>query len=242
MNEVFLGKKLYNIFFFLSCICCSSMVFGQGENLQNYYKQHLHFGFSLGVNSASFIIKPVRNIERFDSLKVLDSPRSTGFNLGIVSELRLSDHWTFRFLPNLVFAQKNLNYYYESKTDTFSLLKKVESSIVEFPVALKLTTNRYQNFAAYMLFGGKYALDLASKKNAKNTGIPETEIVKIKKGDLCYEIGAGADFFLTYFKFAIEARISIGTRDLLIRDNTMFSNPIERLNARMFMISLLFEG
>jgi hypothetical protein len=55
-------------------------------------------------------------------------------------------------------------------------------------------------------------------------------------------MGGGFDFFLPYFKFAVEFKTSIGINDILIHEDTPFSNPIESLRTRSFIVSFTFEG
>jgi hypothetical protein len=85
-------------------------------------------------------------------------------------------------------------------------------------------------------------LDLASKRKTQTSTDPNEQIVKLKRDDFGYEVGAGAEFYLQYFKFAIEAKLSMGTKNLLIKDNTVYSNSIDKLNSKVFLISLTFEG
>ncbi len=213
----------------------------QRGNLPNYYKARLHFGFTIGVNRANFIIHPVSNFERFDSLKSVESVPKFGFNLGIVSELMLHEYVTLRFIPSLSFAERNIQYDFQG-FDTIVRKKSIESTFLYFPLDLKLRSKRVNNFGAYILAGGAYSLDLASKKGTITSTDPNEQIVKLKRDDFSYEVGAGAEFYLEYFKFAIEAKLNIGTRNLLIKDNTIYSNSIDKLNSKIFLISITFEG
>src|SRR5204863_9989855 len=106
----------------------------------------------------------------------------------------------------------------------------------------KLRSKRVHNFGAYLLAGGSYNLDLASKRKIVNTTNPKEQIVKLARDDFSYEMGTGAEFYFEYFKFAIEAKLSIGIKNMLIKDNTVFSNSIDRLNSKIFLISITFEG
>lgn len=212
------------------------------ENRPGYYSEKLHFGFFLGVNKTNFIVTPVDTLRQVaDSLKTILSGPETGFNLGIVSEFRLGEYLTARFVPDLAFGQRDLDYYFEGHTDTFTIQKKVESTFLDFPVSLKLRSKRMGNFAAYMLGGGQYTLDLASQKDVQNN-IPGQEVVKIRKNDYGVHAGAGVDFFLPYFKFGIEFKAALGTRNLLIRDQTQYSRALDNLRSKVFLISLTFEG
>jgi len=234
--------------FFLSLFLLGTVFAAQAqrmkmpENRPDYYSEHLHFGFFLGVNKTNFIVTPVDTLRQVsDSLKTILSGPETGFNLGIVSELRLVEYLTLRFVPDLAFGQRVLEYRFEGSVDTFTIQKKVESTFLDFPLSLKLRSKRLGNFAAYMMGGGQYTLDLASQKDVQNN-IPGQEVVKIRKHDFGVHAGAGVDFFLPYFKFGIEFRAHLGTRNLLIRDETQYSRALDNLRSKVFLISLTFEG
>ncbi len=212
-------------------------------NLTNYYHQRLHFGFALGINRGNFLIQPTEHFERLDSLKTVTSAPKPGFSLGIVSELMLHKYVTLRFLPALSFTSRNLDFYFEGIRDTISKIKTIESVFLNFPVDVKLRSKRVGNFGAYILAGGGYCLDLASKRDVANDSPSlNDQIVKLKRDDLFYEAGAGAEFYLQYFKFAVEAKISLGAFNIIAKDNTIFSNSIDKLRSKIFMISITFEG
>ncbi|HET6992022.1 MAG TPA: porin family protein [Bacteroidia bacterium] len=236
---------------FLFATLFASGLFAQGgsqkpENRANYYGQKVNFGFYLGINRTNFDITPVNNWQSIagDSLKTILSSPSTGFNLGIVSELRIHEYVTLRFLPDIAFGQRNLEYHFEGN-DTFDIQKKVESTFLDFPLDAKIRSKRFGNFAAYMLGGGKYTLDLASQKDVNNTGLPlAQQVVKLAKNDWAVEAGAGVDFFLPYFKFGIELKASLGLRNMLVRDPgpSILSSTIDSLHSKVFLISFTFEG
>jgi hypothetical protein len=218
---------------------------GGPQNRAEYYGDKIHFGFYLGVNRTNFIITNVNNWQSVagDSLKTILSSPSTGFNLGIVSELRLQEYVTLRFTPDIAFGQRNLEYHFAGQ-DTFDIVKKVESTFLDFPIDFKIRSKRFGNFAAYMIGGAKYTLDLASQKDVRNTGLPlSQQVVKLAKNDFAVEAGAGVDFFLPYFKFGIELKTSLGIRNMLVPDSSsILSSTIDRLNSRVFLISFTFEG
>lgn len=215
------------------------------DNLPGYYKHRLHFGFTLGGNSADFIIHPVKNLYGMDSLKSVRSVKSQGFNLGIVSEFAFHQYLTVRFLPDLSFVARSLDYYFDTPKDTsrgiVMLEKVVESTFVDFPVDIKLRSKRLHNFAAYVLGGVRYSIDLASQKDVNNVN-QATAVVKLRKDDWGVNVGTGMDFFLPYFKFGVELKYIYGFKDLIVHDNIIYSNAIERLNSKIILISLTFEG
>tara|TARA_R110002049_G_scaffold250754_3_gene425113 strand:- start:33 stop:755 length:723 start_codon:yes stop_codon:yes gene_type:complete len=215
------------------------------ENLPLFKHKKVHFGFTLGINSAGYTLDR-REIDFVtDSLLSIDVDNQSGFNLGIVSALHFNEFFSLRFLPSLSFAQRNVNYTFqkinEGVVTTETLLKPIESTYIELPLLFKYRSKRLNNFAAYIVGGGKYVIDLASEEDVDNATQDEP-IVKTSSQFIAAEIGVGTDFFLPYFKFSIEGKMSYGISNILIRDNTIFSNPIERILPKMFILSLHFEG
>lgn len=213
-------------------------------NLPKYENDWLHFGFSLGVNRANFIIHPVKNLSAFDTvLSILATPQA-GFNLAIISEIKLHQYATLRFLPDLSFQVRTLDYtvVYKQPPDTVLFKKNVESTVIDFPLDLKIRSARLNNFAVYILGGGKYSIDLASQKNVQSSSQASSAIVKLKKNDYSIEAGFGIDYYFQYFKFSTEIKACWGIPNLLVKDQTIFSNCIDKLNSQLILFSLNFEG
>ena len=249
VNNSLMSIKKFNLVLLLSLFTCclvGQSSSNKSQNREDYYGHKLNFGFFLGINKTNFSITTVNNWSAIagDSLKTILSSPSTGFNLGIVSEMRLHQYATLRFLPDIAFGQRNLEYHFAG-VDTFDIIKKVESTFLNFPLNFKIRSKRFGNFAAYMLGGGKYTLDLASQKDVNNGGIPlALQVVKLAKNDWSIEAGAGVDFFLPYFKFGIELKTSMGIKNMLIRDPnpSVLSSTIDNLRSKVFLISFTFEG
>ena len=73
-------------------------------NKENFDKQRVHWGYFLGFNSLDF---------KFDYLSVtkdIEVKSTTGFNVGLIGNLRLTDYVDFRFEPGLYITQRNLTY------------------------------------------------------------------------------------------------------------------------------------
>jgi hypothetical protein len=211
------------------------------QNLPKFERRPYHFGFLLAVNQMNFAIKTVDDYKQFDSLVYVTSQPSYGFCIGIVSQLRIMNHLTLRFVPTLSFGDRSMEYTIKSG-NTVNLVqsKHVESTFMEFPLLVKYTSKRLVNAQAYIIGGFKYTIDMASqaKKKNKEFDIP----IKLYKSDFCGEIGTGFDFYLTYFKFGIELKMSYGLLDLLQREGNIYTNPIKRLGSKVFQLSFTFEG
>lgn len=233
-------KLSYTILFFVLAISSALAQQTQVQNLPKYDKQVVHFGFSLGINKADFRVTKSPNLYQFDSLYNVDNLKQTGFNLGIVSNLRMGEHFDLRFIPELSFCERDLQYtfYVNGVKQKPSTIKKIESTFLNFPVYVKFKSERVNNYRVYVLAGGQYSIDMVSQAKVQNK---DKEFVKLNKKDYGYTIGVGFDFYLEMFKFSPEIKMYNGLNNLLVPDNTVFANSIKGLNSKIFTLSLLFE-
>ncbi len=211
-------------------------------NLSSFDEKRYHFGFMLGYNVADFYVD--RKLEpNFESgAFTVDTDNQPGFNLGIVASANVHKNISIRFLPTLTFEDRLLIYRFAEGADSTRVFnKRVESTFIDFPVNIKFRTDRVRNFAAYALAGGRFRIDMQSQRDVKNA-LLEEQIVKTERNDWCMEFGGGFDFFLKYFKFGIELKMLMGIPNMLVDDNTQFSNSINSLRTRGFMVSFTFEG
>ena len=209
------------------------------QNLVRYDLQKLHFGFTIGINELNFNIKKNSNTLSNDSLLTLLPNSQKGFNLGIVTNLRIGRFTDLRFIPTLVFGERNLNYsFIDSNSVSDERVKRIESTLIDFPIYLKYKSARYNNFRTYVIGGIKYSLDVASQDKINDEG---QEIVKLKKNDLMGEIGFGFDFYLEYFKFSPQIKLSYGVLNLLSKDDNVYTKSINQLSTNGWMISFTFE-
>lgn len=209
------------------------------ENLPKYDLKPYHFGFLLALNQMDFIIKPNKNFSSSDSLLVLEAEPQLGFNIGIISNLRLGSYTDLRFLPTLSFGERILEYTIKTDSNTSELTKKkIESTYLDFPLLFKYKSKRLNNVRSYIIGGVQYSLDLASQAKKKQNNL---SLVRIKSNDIMCQIGIGFDFYTEYFKFATEIKMSYGLKDLIVRDNSILTNSIDRLNSKIFQLSFLFE-
>lgn len=232
-------------------------------NLPEYDQQPYHFGFILAANNMLFTVKPIDNlpfimwhedqipdIPGADSLLVYEvtSKGTPGFSIGILGNLRLGRYIDLRFVPALSFGERMLNY----STLTFStdtsgavvydntiIEKSITSTLIEFPLFVKYKSKRLNNFAAYVTGGLKYTLDLASQNKDENN-LNDARIT-INKHDLMGEVGVGVDFYTNYFKFGTEIRMGYGFFNLIKQEGNFYTNSIERLNSKIFLLSFTFE-
>lgn len=226
-------------------LCACHAGFGQKgikmENLPNFDLRRFHFGFLLSYNTSDFYMKLKPQAVLRDSLMTLEHQKQPGFNLGIVASLNMNPNLSLRFLPTLSFQERILLYQFEDVDGTNYFQKPVESTYLEFPLLLKFRSDRINNFAVYLVGGGKFSIDMSSRKDVNQT-LDDEVVIKLEKYDYSAEIGGGMDMFLPYFKFGIELKHAVGIPNLLIDDGTRFSTPVQELRSKTWVLTFTFEG
>ena len=220
-------------------------------NLENFQKQRLYFGFYLGFNSYDFKV----DYNKFDTdLTVINQDilikKSTGFNVGLVADLKLQEYISLRFEPGLYVTKRDLYYpssYFTPSTTpstptSSNLLREVNSTYLHFPLLLKFSSLRTGNIRPYLLGGVSAALNLSS--NAKSTDDNLEQRFRVKPWTTNYEMGLGIDVFSEYFIFSPSIRGVFGINDELIRDkdaNSPWTGNIESLKTRAIFINFTFH-
>jgi hypothetical protein len=210
----------------------------------------VHFGFTFQYIASEYKVYKKRDWQTpkakedgsfKEPLQSISSSVSPGFGLGFVSDFRLGDNANLRFTPTLVFTDRVLNYTYPTEE---AIQKKLPGNMVEFPLGIKLKSNRRLNFRAYLLAGGKYSMDIVSKKKTDDANLLlEEKFVKNNKSTVSYDIGIGFDFYFEYFKLSPEIKLSNSLGSVLNTKDAPnpFTSPLDKLFVRNFQFSLFFE-
>ena len=234
------NKNIFYLIIILNLFSYNSFAqkYKKPKNLVRYDHQKIHFGFTLGINNLNFNYQKNSSTINNDSIKSINTLSQKGFNLGIITNLRLSKYTDLRFIPALVFGERKISYGFKDSTLINDEIKRIESTLLDFPIHLKYKSERYNNFRTYIITGIKYSLDIASQARIDDEG---KEIVKLQRNDFMGEIGFGIDIYLEYFKFSPQIKISYGFLNLLSDDNTIYTNYINSLTTNGWMLSFTFE-
>lgn len=203
-------------------------------NLENFDKQRVHWGYFLGFNSYDF---------KFDYNEVTQDilvERTTGFNVGLVGNLRLHEHIDVRFEPGLYYTQRNLKF--PGIEDQFDALREVKSTYLHFPLLVKFSSVRIGNVRPYLVGGVSTSLNLSS--NAKSQEDNYNNRFRMNKWTNYYELGFGIDLYLEYFKFSPSIRGVFGFSDELIRDNnpdSPWTGNVSSMKTRGIFVNFTFH-
>ncbi len=236
-----LGRKATLTLLFLALLLSTvhaQFSSGGNYNFLDFNRKPYYFGITLGLNSSSFTPFRSKDFIFNDSIRIVESLRGPGFNLGIITNLKLGNYFDFRFLPTLSFAERRLEYTRESRIGT-NTQRNVSSVFVEMPFHFRYKSAPWHDKRLFLIAGVKYAFDVASESRARQA----EQLVKISPHDFSIEYGAGIQIFFPYFIFSPEFKISHGIGNTLIfNPNLEESTVLEKVLSRTFTFSLHFEG
>ena len=203
-------------------------------NLENFQQKRVYYGFYLGFNSYDFKID--YKTETPDIL----IKKTTGFNVGIIGDLKLQEYINLRFEPGLYYTKRDL--YYPNFTNSGDALREVNSTYIHFPLLLKFSSLRTGNIRPYALGGISSTLNLASNSKLKDDNFQQ--LFRVKSWTTNYELGFGIDIFSEYFIFSPSIRGVFGINDELIRDNdpnSPWTSNIASMKTRAVFINFSFH-
>ena len=209
-------------------------------NLPTFDMKRIHFGFLVGFNTLDFHIYNTGVANEYNDF----TPRygeilnlEPGINLGIVTDLRLSSHFNLRCLPGIGFGQRNIAFIDEFGQRIGDPLK-IKSTFVELPLLVKYSAYRMKNVKPYLVAGNTVRYDLARDKQNH---------LQLKSLDDYWDIGAGFDFYLTFFRLSVELRASFGLTNIYNSklstelEDIPYQQSIDRLKSRWYGLTFYFE-
>jgi hypothetical protein len=233
-----------NIFAFIFILTFCSVFFpkvkAQG-NLPYADDKLIHFGFSLGLNTADFGISSNDTLINGNKYYTDVSALQPGFSVGVITNLRLARYWNLRFNPTLHFSGRDITYRKDTTNTTGSTT--VNSIPLSFPLYLKYSAERKDNYRPYLLGGGGMYFDFGRNKEKP---------ILLKPMDYFIEFGVGCDLYFSFFKLAPELKFAIGFNNMLTpleqrnaggltEEDKIYSTAISKLTNKMITLSFNFE-
>lgn len=236
-------KKIFLVFFiFILAQSASAQLFSKEKirNIDNFDKDRWTWGYFLGFNNYDF------NFDYKQNLKDIQVEKVTGFNVGLIGNLRLNEYLDLRLEPGLVITSRTLHYhtsYFNGvEFNQSDLEREVRSTYIHIPLLLKVSTKRLNNFKPFVVGGLSTAFNLSS--NEKNPNDNSNGEFRMTKNNYYYELGIGVDFYLYWFKFTPSIRGVFSFNDELIRDedpNSPWTGNITAMKTRGVFINFTFQ-
>jgi hypothetical protein len=203
-----------------------------------------NFGFLLGANQMDFRIKMRDNFTDNDTLFGVETASTVGFTVGALANKKLHEFWDLRSGVIFSFGARGLIYSLQETPGRITrITKSIESTTLDIPLEIKWRGMRDRSLRPYVIGGFRYSLDMASNARKRQNQDDDLDIiVKLKRDDFLFTTGVGFDFYLSHGnRIGVEIKMAFGMRDLLVRENNLFTNGIERLTSRNLQIAINIE-
>ena len=194
----------------------------------------LHLGILVGMNLQDIELENVgpQTITMEDGTTktqtiVCDADKwNAGFSVGVLADLRLSQHLNLRLTPTMHFGAKHLTFYNMTELTPegrlLEMTQDMKSTYISFPVGLKFSAERWNNYRPYIIAGVSQLVNLTSKNQ---------DFLQLKRTDTMLEIGLGCDLYLPFFKLIPELKFCYSLINAL---DTSHANELQDTNKRMY--------
>ena len=207
------------------------------QNNQNFDMKTISWGFYFGANNLDFNFDYERDEED------IQTERSVGFNVGLISDLRISEYINLRLEPGLVFNRRDLifpaNVQFDSEDD---FIREVSSTYIYVPLLLRFSTKRVNNWKPFVTGGVAFVNNLSSNEDSQDDNFSGT--FRSTRNNFFYEFGFGVDLYLFFFKFTPSIRGIFSFNDELIPDdnaNSPWTGNISSLSTRGVFLNFTFQ-
>lgn len=228
----------YKIVFTVVSLLCFSMAmqaqFSARDNVNylDFQNKRYYFGMSFGANFSKFHVIQSNALITDQQLHIVESAPEGGFNIHLISNLKMGEYFDFRFNPGFAFMYRSLIYNNSAK-------KSIESVYFETPFNVRFKSAPYKDKRAFVMAGVKYGYDVASNSKSRRS----ENLIKLSPHDFQWEAGIGMQFYYPFFIFSPEIKISRGFGNSLIYNrNLPESIVLDKINSSIVTLSFNFEG
>jgi hypothetical protein len=240
--EYLQGRKIALILL----LCCSlSATYAQrassNYNYLDFNQKPYYFGITLGYNTNNFQVYRSKSFFQNDSTKIVNGVKGPGFNLGVVTNLKIGEYFDIRFLPTLSFADRRVSY--TKPKAVYPQEDKFDAVLVELPFHIRYKSAPYQDKRLFVIAGAKYSYDVASNSKSRQRKDGQVKAINVSPTDFQLETGVGMQFYFPFFIFSPEIKFSQGLNNIMIYDKNLYKgNILEKVYSRALTISFHFEG
>ena len=201
--------------------------------------RRLHYGFFGGVHMQDMEFTNNGFVtENGESWFADIAQYNPGFSVGVLADLRLSNHFSLRTIPTMHFGQNNIVFREQNSGEVSR--QTVKTTYISLPLHVKFAAERFNNYRPYITAGVSPMLNLTVKKQKQ---------LLLKKFDFMVEVGMGCDFYLPFFKLIPELKFAFSLLDVLEKDRKdlldenylKFTQSVDKVVSKMIILSFYFE-
>lgn len=211
-----------------------------------------HFGIHVGthlqdlefVNVGPQVITADDGSQQTYTITADQDRWDSGFNVGVLGELRINEYMQFRIAPTLYFGTRHISFHNMDAQAPDSLLKRTQtlkSVYIGSAMEMIFAAPRSNNHRPYVMLGVNPMVNLSSNSN---------DYIQLKKYDVFLEVGIGCDFYLPFFKLRPELKFMYGLTNTLdtnhaaqLKDASMkpYATAVNSARSKMVALTFYFE-
>jgi hypothetical protein len=237
MHNIYSRKVIY-LFLFISFNLFVTASYTQvrakgNENYMDFQNKSFYFGMAFGASSSKFRVNQSELIySEANGVRLVEGVSKGGFNIHMVSNLKMGEFFDFRFNPGFAFMYRDLLF-------NDNTIKKIESVYFETPFGVRFKSMPYNDKRAFVTAGLKYGYDVSSNANSRRG----ENLIRITPHDFQWEVGVGMQFYYPFFIFSPEIKIGRGLNNSLIYNRSLpESKAIDQISTQVFTLTFNFEG
>ena len=174
-----------------------------------------------------------------------DDKWNAGFSVGVLADLRIAKHLNLRFSPTMHFGAKHLTFYNMTELTAegrlTELTQDMKTTYMSFPLDLKFSAERWNNYRPYIIAGVNQLVNLTSKNQ---------DYLQLKRADTMIEVGLGCDLYLPFFKLIPELKFCYSLTNAIdwrhadeLQDTNkrMYANAVKSGQTKMIVLTFYFE-
>ncbi len=246
-------KKTISILLAMLTMTAASAQERRVENKPYIDLRPLHFGILVGFNAQDIEMENMNPqlFTREDGTEVMRSvvcdasKWNPGISVGVVADMRLSNHLNLRITPTMHFGSKHLTFRDLDNVDESGVARtetqELKNTYLSIPLDMKFSSKRCNNYRPYIMAGINPMINLTSK---------DQDIIQLKRFDTMIEVGFGCDLYLPFFKLIPELKFCYSLTNSLdkshasqLKDDALkeMASAVRACHSKMIVLSFYFE-
>lgn len=242
------------LFVILTSSATAQGMFGM-SSLSGSDDKLLSYGFFIGIHTNTYRLKYSdafmdETNPASPMIRAIYPKYTPGFSLGFTGIFRFHDQLRLLFAPKIGFYQFQTEVQFfpqsgntpqpggiDEEIDLSGEVYFGEATLVELPILLKYSSQRFNNTRMYFIGGASYQFRTKPQDQANLEDLVTTG------QDYTLEIGMGFESYFQFFKFAPEIRFSHGLKNLYQPQNTnpFFNDAISDIRRKSITLYLNFQ-
>ena len=246
-------KRIISLIISLVIVMTAAAQERQLQNKPYVDLRPLHFGILVGMHAQDIELENVgpQTIVSADGTQTVqtilcdEDKWNPGLTVGVLADWRINNHLSLRTTPSMHFGAKHLVFRNLSLPDDkgrpTEKTQDLKNTYISFPVDLKFSAQRFNNYRPYLMAGINPMINLTGK---------DQDYVRLKRYDMMLEVGLGCDLYLPFFKLIPELKFCYSLTNCIdknhaaeLQDANMraYTNSVARGQNKMIVLTFYFE-